>query len=79
MSNLIGTWDLESSDNFDDFLKALGVGLVLRKTLGALKPTMHFSKEGDEWVFKIETAAKSREVRFKDGVQFEDGKALQTN
>ena len=74
MSNLIGTWNLESTENFDEFLKSLGVGLVARKTLGAVKPTMHFSKNGDEWVFKIETAAKNREIKFKDGVQFEDGK-----
>lgn len=74
MSNLIGTWDLESSDNFDDFLKSLGVGLILRKTMGSLKPTMHLSKNGDEWQFKFETPAKSREIKFKDGVQFEDGK-----
>ena len=76
MSNLLGTWDLESSENFDEFLKSLGVGLILRKTLSVVKPTVHFNKNGDEWVFKFETSAKTREIKFKDGVSFDDGKLL---
>lgn len=46
---LIGTWKLETSENFEELLKELGVNMVLRKAATATKPNAEISKNGDEW------------------------------
>lgn len=39
MSGLVGTWNLESSEHFEDYMKALGVGFATRKIGNSVKPT----------------------------------------
>ena len=46
---LVGTWKLDTSENFDELLKELGVGFMLRKVAGTSKPNVEISKDGDEW------------------------------
>lgn len=73
-SSLIGTWDLEASENFDDFLKSLGVGILTRKAANMVKPTMVVEKLDDaSWRVTIKTNAKTSETTFKDGIEFEEG------
>ena len=33
MSKLVGTWDLESSENFDEYMKEIGWNLFILKTI----------------------------------------------
>jgi hypothetical protein len=42
MSGLVGTWNLESSENFEEYMKALGVGFATRKIGNSVKPTCRF-------------------------------------
>lgn len=73
---------MESSDNFDEYMKAVGVGLVLRKTGNAMKPDTIISQEGDSWKLKTESTFKNTEISFKVGEEFDettaDGRKVKT-
>jgi hypothetical protein len=70
--SLVGTWDLESSENFDEYMKELGVGLILRKTAGSIKPTVIISNNGDSWTLKMQSTLKSSEITGTLGVEFDE-------
>ena len=78
----LGEWKLISSENFDEVMKALGVGFVLRKMGGALKPNVRFEKNGDEWTFTTISTLKTTVIKFKVGEEFEeetiDGRKVRT-
>ena len=44
MSNMIGTWSLDSAEGFDELMKHLGVNIVTRKIANGLKPDLIISK-----------------------------------
>ncbi|XP_055043070.1 fatty acid binding protein 7, brain, b [Misgurnus anguillicaudatus] len=67
-----GTWKLVSSDNFDEYLKALGVGFAVRQAANVVKPTLILSKEGDKIVLKNQTTLKTSEISFKLGEEFDE-------
>lgn len=46
---ILGNWKLVSSENFDDLLKELGVGFMIRKLATSAKPNVEISCNGDEW------------------------------
>ncbi|XP_060534427.1 fatty acid-binding protein, adipocyte-like isoform X2 [Cylas formicarius] len=62
---------LESSDNFDEYMKALGVGLVTRKVGGAVSPVVELNKQGDEYVLTSNSTFKNVVTKFKPGVEFD--------
>ncbi|CAH1118485.1 unnamed protein product [Phaedon cochleariae] len=64
-------YKLESSDNFDEYMKALGVGLVTRKMGGAVSPVVDLQKEGDEYTFNSNSTFKNIVLKFKPGVEFD--------
>lgn len=73
----IGTWDLESSEKWDDYLKELGVGFVSRKAAASVKPTVIFSTSGNKWTIKVQSSLKTTEFLFEDGVPFEESKFIE--
>ncbi|KAK7087791.1 sodium/calcium exchanger regulatory protein 1-like [Littorina saxatilis] len=77
-----GTWNLVHTDNFDEYMKAVGVGLVMRKLAGSLKPTQEITVTGDDWHIKTITTFKTSELKFTVGQPFEentiDGRAVKT-
>lgn len=48
-----GSWRLERCDNFDEYLRELGINVVLRKLAAIVTPTVTFGKnpngDGDKW------------------------------
>jgi hypothetical protein len=72
MSQLVGVWDVVSSENWDEYLKEIGVGMVMRKTAGSLKPTVTLENSGDQWNMKVSSSLKSSELSWTVGVQFEE-------
>lgn len=73
MSNaLIGEWKLISSENFEELLKKLGVGLVARKMGQSFKPNIRFEKSGQDWTFTTLGALKHHELKFRIGEEFEE-------
>uniref|UniRef100_A0A8C2FT06 Fatty acid binding protein 7, brain, b n=1 Tax=Cyprinus carpio TaxID=7962 RepID=A0A8C2FT06_CYPCA len=67
-----GTWKLVSSENFDEYMKALGVGFATRQVGNVTKPTLIISKEGDKVVQKTQSTFKNTEISFKLGEEFDE-------
>ena len=76
MSKLVGTWDLVESENFDEYMKELGVGFVTRKAAANIKPTVTITNDGNKWCLKMASTLKSSEVNFVDGVEFDESNKL---
>lgn len=72
MSKLVGTWDIESSENWDEYLKEIGVGFVMRKTAAGLKPTNVITNNGNQWTIKSVSTLKTTELNFTEGVEFDE-------
>jgi len=72
MASLIATWALQSQEGFDEYMKHLGVGMVLRKMGNTLKPDFIVSKDGDSWKMVTKSTFKDTEVSFQEGVEFDE-------
>nr|WLG17450.1 fatty acid-binding protein D [Brachionus rotundiformis] len=72
MSELNGTWILESKENFEEFLKALGVGVILRKIAKNITPTLIIKGEGRKWSVKMTSSFKNLEYNFNLDEEFDD-------
>ncbi|XP_069322418.1 fatty acid-binding protein, adipocyte isoform X2 [Eulemur rufifrons] len=68
----VGTWKLVSSENFDDYMKEVGVGFATRKVAGMAKPNMIVSVNGDVITIKSESTFKNTEISFKLGQEFDE-------
>ncbi|KAM6214801.1 fatty acid-binding protein 12 [Rhynchocyon petersi] len=67
-----GTWRSVSCENFEEYMKDLGIGRASRK-LGCLaKPTVTISTSGDVITIKIKSIFKNSEISFKLGEEFEE-------
>ncbi|CAG2171595.1 unnamed protein product [Oppiella nova] len=74
MVDFTGKFKLTSSDNFDEFLKQLGVNFVVRNLAKSATPTVEISKDGD--LFTIKTISiKNTEIKFELGKEFEEARA----
>merc|ERR1711874_681494 len=71
MSECTGKYKLQTSENFEEFMKELGVGLLTRKLGNKTSPTVTITQEGDEYTFKQESI-KTSEFKFKVGQEFEE-------
>ena len=65
MAQLLGDWKLVSSENFDEAMKAMGVGFAMRQVGKATKPNIKFTQNGDEWVFTTTSTLKTTTVTYK--------------
>jgi fatty acid-binding protein 3 len=81
-ASLVGDWKLVSSENFEELMKELGVGLVMRKLGNTTKPNVKFSQKGDEWTMNTTSAVKSQLINFKLNEEVEettmDGRVVKT-
>uniref|UniRef100_A0A4W5NGT6 Fatty acid binding protein 7, brain, b n=1 Tax=Hucho hucho TaxID=62062 RepID=A0A4W5NGT6_9TELE len=73
------TWKLVDSENFDEYMKALGVGFATRQVGNVTKPTVVISKEGDKVVVKTQSTFKNTEISFKLGEEFDEATADDRN
>lgn len=71
-ADFVGKWNMESSENFDAYMKAVGVGTIMAKVGSTAKPTLHISIDGDTWTLKSETTFKTSKVEFKLGEEFDE-------
>uniref|UniRef100_A0A6A7G4V7 Intracellular fatty acid binding protein n=1 Tax=Hirondellea gigas TaxID=1518452 RepID=A0A6A7G4V7_9CRUS len=72
MSLILGKYKLDSSEGFDEFMKALGVGLVMRKLGASTKPTVELINNNGEWTLKTTTTIKTTEIKFKIDEEFNE-------
>ncbi|KAL6095533.1 fatty acid-binding protein, brain isoform X2 [Pungitius pungitius] len=66
------TWKLVDSDNFDEYMKALGVGFATRQVGNVTKPTVIISQDGDKVVVRTQSTFKNTEISFKLGEEFDE-------
>lgn len=82
MAELCGKFKLVSSENFDEFMKAMGVNLVMRKAGSLAKPVVEIKQDGDYFIIKTTTTFKTSEIKFKLDEEFDetrmDGSACKT-
>ncbi|XP_008637248.1 PREDICTED: myelin P2 protein [Corvus brachyrhynchos] len=71
-NRFVGTWKLVSSENFDDYMKELGVGLATRKLGGLARPDVIISMKGDIVTIRTESTFKNTTISFKLGHQFDE-------
>ncbi|KAM6171812.1 fatty acid-binding protein 12 [Erethizon dorsatum] len=72
VEELQGTWKSISCENFEKYMKELGIGRASRK-LGCLaKPTVTISTNGDVITIKTKSIFKNNEISFKLGEEFEE-------
>ena len=71
-SKLVGRWDLAGSENFEEYMSEIGVGWLTRKIGASAKPTNIITKDGDKWVIRTESTFKNSEIKFTDGVEFDE-------
>merc|ERR1739848_772606 len=72
MVQMTGNYTLTAKENYEEFLKALNVGFILRKAALASTPVMSITEEGGNWTMITKTTVKSIELRFRLGEEFEE-------
>ncbi|VDK40642.1 unnamed protein product [Dibothriocephalus latus] len=72
MDAFVGSWKLENSVGYEDYLARIGVGLITRKALNGVKPTLTISLLGEKYVMKEESKIKSTVTVFEMGVPFDE-------
>ncbi|KAJ8270737.1 hypothetical protein GJAV_G00118670 [Gymnothorax javanicus] len=73
------TWKLLESQNFDDYMKAIGVGFATRQVGNVTKPTVIIGKDGDKMFVKTLSTFKNTEISFKLGEEFDETTADDRN
>merc|ERR1712002_723568 len=67
-----GKFERVSSENYEEFLKALDVSYLLRKAATVSTPIVEITENNGVWSIKSSTTLKSMELKFKIGVEFEE-------
>ncbi|XP_057388223.1 fatty acid-binding protein 9 [Balaenoptera acutorostrata] len=68
----LGTWKLVSSENFDEYMKQLGVSAAVQSLAGLAKPRITISTDRDKVNIKTESSFKNTEISFKLGEEFDE-------
>jgi len=75
-------YKLVSSENFDEYMKTLGVGLVTRKMGNTVSPVVELKKEGDVYTLTSSSTFKTTVISFEPGKEFDeetaDGRKVKT-
>ncbi|KAF7211125.1 fatty acid binding protein 4a [Nothobranchius furzeri] len=73
VENFVGTWKMISSENFDEYMKALGVGFATRQVGNRTKPNFVLSVDDQGTIcMKSQSTFKTTEVKFKLNEPFEE-------
>jgi len=70
--NFVGKWNLVDSENFDEYMKTVGVGFMTRKIGATVKPVLTVSVNGDHWKMLSESTFKNLTTEFDLGKEFEE-------
>lgn len=74
MASVIGKWKIESCENFEEYMKAIGVSdekrVEAHKFLSTgSNMTQEFKADGDNWTISTSTAAGERSLSFTIGME----------
>ncbi|CAJ0594047.1 unnamed protein product [Cylicocyclus nassatus] len=77
-----GKWVLDKSENFDEYMKEVGVGLITRTAAAHLKVNLDYKKEGNKYILNQMSTFKNSTLEFVLGEEFEettpDGRKFKT-
>lgn len=65
-----GKWKLEKNENFDEFLKAINIGMLMRTAASKSSPTLEITQNGDDFIVVTKSAVRTNEIKFKMGEKF---------
>jgi len=68
----VGKWKLTESENFDDYMKAVGVGLMTRKLGASVKPVMDISVSNGKWNIVSTSTFKTITMEFELDKEFDE-------
>ncbi|XP_006880555.1 PREDICTED: fatty acid-binding protein 9 [Elephantulus edwardii] len=68
----LGTWKLVSSENFEDYMKELGMSSEARNVAGLVKPSVTISVNGDVVSIRTDSPFKNTSISFKLAEEFEE-------
>ena len=69
---LLGSYQLEKNENFEEFLTATGVPMIPKKMMTSTSPSINISKDGDKWTLCFKVLMKSNSISFELGKEFEE-------
>ncbi|XP_062255695.1 fatty acid binding protein 4b [Platichthys flesus] len=72
VDQFVGTWTLSTSENFDDYMKAIGVGFATRQMGNMVKPNLVISVDAGVVSMKSESTFKNTEIKFKLDEEFDE-------
>ncbi|XP_044063302.1 fatty acid binding protein 4b [Siniperca chuatsi] len=73
VEQFVGNWTLIASENFDEYMKAIGVGLATRQMGNMAKPNLVISVDDAGAIsMKSESTFKTTEIKFKLNEEFEE-------
>ncbi|CAF1509390.1 unnamed protein product [Adineta steineri] len=72
VQGLKGSWDYLDGENFDEYMKEIGVGWAMRLTAKGVKPRLIISEAGGKWTVRTESAIKTLSYDFTPGVEFDE-------
>ncbi|XP_011158936.1 probable fatty acid-binding protein isoform X1 [Solenopsis invicta] len=65
-------YKLQSSEKFDEYMKALGVGMVTRKMGSTVSPVVELTEKDGMYTLKTTSPFKNTEIKFKLGEEFDE-------
>ncbi|KAM5157997.1 fatty acid-binding protein, adipocyte-like [Mantella aurantiaca] len=63
-TELLGSWKLFCSEDFEEYMKAIGVTFATRKVAVTLKPDVTICNNGNKWNIKTESTFKNTDLSF---------------
>jgi len=72
VQGLKGSWDYVDGENFDEFMKEIGVGWTMRMAAKGIKPRLIISEAGGKWNVRSESTIKTTNYEFTPGVEFDE-------
>ncbi|CAG7833766.1 unnamed protein product, partial [Allacma fusca] len=67
-----GKYKLTKSENFEEYMKAIGVNMVMRKLAASATPETEISQADGSYKIKTSTTFKTTEINFKLGEPFDE-------
>ncbi|XP_013920437.1 PREDICTED: myelin P2 protein-like [Thamnophis sirtalis] len=72
VEQFLGTWKLISSENFDDYMKELGISFAQRQLGSLAKPKIIITMDKDVITIRTETIFTVNEISFQLDQEFEE-------
>ncbi|XP_031628520.1 probable fatty acid-binding protein [Contarinia nasturtii] len=63
-------YKMTESKNFENYLKAFGVGFIPRKLANSVTPTVELKKDGDQYTLVTSSKFRTMTISFKLGEEF---------